>query len=230
MLTVIGDVVKRFLRATKPPARVGAGMGAIVLQRLLRAVLWVNMYVAAGGGIATWVAGRFVALALVAVLMVTAHTVLRLVLMPFQHVALAIVGAAIALEVTLTGRVFVQLAYEDNVDGLAGTVLTATDPIVAPFRDLEGTAILHDTGVVEFATLTAMEAVLVGTIAAVVLLMFWSEFLHMYRRVRDFFAERSERRQARTEAAEDLQPTFVEATPAPIADMNAAAADLSAAS
>src|SRR3954451_23012330 len=81
MLTVIGDVVKRFLRATKPPARVGAGMGAIVLQRLLRAVLWVNMYVAAGGGIATWVAGRFVALALVAVLMVTAHTVLRLVLM-----------------------------------------------------------------------------------------------------------------------------------------------------
>ena len=108
-------------------------------------------------------------------------------------------------------------------------MLSLTDPIVAPFRDVEGTAILHDTGVVEFATLTAMEAVLVGALATVVVLMFWSEFLHMYRRVRDFFVERSQRRQARKEAAEEQQPAL-EATPTPIADMSTATADLSAAS
>ena len=43
-----------------------------------------------------------------------------IVLMPFHHVALAIVAMAVAIEALLAGRVFVQLAYEDNVDGIAG--------------------------------------------------------------------------------------------------------------
>jgi len=230
---VIGDALKRFWRATKPPARVGAGMGAIVLQRLIRGVLAVNMYVAASTGIAgLWVGGKLrtiVPLIILTVLMLVAKTVWNLVLLPFHHIALALVGIAVAVEGLLAGRVFVQLAYEENVGGMAGDVLNLTDPLVAPFRDLEGTALLHDTGVVEFATLTAMEAVLIATIAAVVLLMFWSEFLHMYRRIAGFFTERSDRRQQRYADAEP-EPVLDPAPVMPVIETQAATADLSAAS
>jgi len=232
--TVIGDVVKRFLRATKPPARVGAGAGAIVLTRLVRAVLWFNLYLAGGAALAVlWTlsqARTIIPTAILTILILVARAAWNLVLLPFHHVSLAIVGVAAAIEGLLAGRVFVQLAYEPTVNGIAGTVLELTDPIVAPFQDLEGTPLLHDTGVVEFATLTAMEAVLVATIAAVVLLMFWSEFLHMYRRVAMFFIERAERRQQRY-AEEDAEPEA--AAPAPvqkIESQSAATADLSAAS
>jgi hypothetical protein len=228
--TVIGDALKRFWRATKPPARVGAGMGAIALQRVLRAVLAANMYVAAGAGIAgLWTFGKvrtIVPLAVLAVLMLIGKTVWNIIRLPFQHVALAIVAVAAGLEGLLAGRIYVQLVYDSNVEGLAGSVLELTDPIVAPFRDLEGTALLHDTGVVEFATLTAMEAVLIGTIAVVLVLMFWSEFLHMYQRIGEFFTERSERKQqalARSEPEAEVVPT-------PIVETAPAAADLSAVS
>ena len=83
--------------------------------------------------------------------------------------------------------------------------------------------ILHDTGVVEFATLTAMEAVLIASIAAVILLMFWSEFLHMYRRVRDFFVTRSEQRQLiQPEPELDEQPAMLEPATATAADLGVA--------
>jgi len=231
--TVVGDALKRFWRAARPPARVGAGMGAFALQRLLQGVLLFNLYLAGGVAVATlWTwrkASTVVPLTILAILLLVARAAWNLLLLPFHHIALALVGAAAALEGLLAGRVFVQLAYNENVDGLAGSVLDLTDPIVAPFRDLEGTPLLHDTGVVEFATLTAMEAILVGTIAAVLLLMFWSEFLHMYRRVANFFAVRSERRKQR-QVAEEPE---IEIEPAPVMqvlDAPGATADLSAAS
>jgi len=251
--TAVDDFADGFMRATKPPARADAGKGANAFQRLVPIVVRVNMYVAAGVGIAMLytlpkartgiTTGAFAAsLALLAVLMVVAKMAWRIVLVPLHHVALAIVAAAVAIEVLLAGRVFVQLAYDENVQGYGGDLLSLTDPLVEPFKGLEGTAILHDTGVVEFATLTAMEAVLVGSLVTVVLLMFWSEFLHMYRRIRDFLIERAERRRARKEAAAEAAVataanpsplpdlSTAAANPAPLPDMSTAAADLSAAS
>jgi len=237
MRTVIGDTLKRFWQATKPPARVGAGAAGSVLQRLLRAALAANMYVAAGAGVAMlWTLGKvrdIAPLAVLALLMLIAKTVWRIVLLPLQHISLAIVTVAVAFEGLLAGRVFVQLAYEDKVDGLAGDVLNLTDPLVAPFRDLEGTSLLHDTGVVEFATLTAMEAVLIGTIGAVLVLLFWSEFLHMYRRIGEFFSERAERRAQRYGEQEpepelDLAPAMSPAIS--VVETQPITADLSAAS
>jgi len=229
--TVIGDALKRFWRVAKPPARAGAGLGAFALQHLIKAVLLFNLYVAGGAAVATlWTLRKVstvVPMTILAILLLVAKAAWNLVLLPFHHIALALVGAAAVVEGLLAGRVFVQLAYEDNASGLAGTVLDLTDPIVAPFRELEGTPLLHDTGVVEFATLTAMEAVLIGTIAAVVLLMFWSEFLHMYRRVANFFTERSERRKQRNvEVVPEVEPAPV----MPALDAPGATADLSAAS
>lgn len=229
--TVVGDALKRFWRKTKLPARVGAGMGAIVLQRLVRGILAVNIYVAAGSGVAgLWALGKvrtIVPLTVLTVLMLTGKAVWNVILLPFHHVALALVAIAVAVEGLLAGRVFVQLAYEENVGGMGGDVLNLTDPLVAPFRDLEGTTLLHDTGVVEFATLTAMEAVLIATIGAVLLLMFWSEFLHMYRRIAEFWAARSERRHQRYTQPEPV----ADAAPAmPVIETQAASADLSAAS
>ena len=232
--TVIGDALKRFWRATKPPARVGAGAGAIVLQRIGRAGLVANMYLAGGAAVSTlWMLGKLrtiVPLTVLALLILIGKTVWNVILLPFHHVALAIVTVAVALEGVLAGRVFVQLAYDPDVQGLGGSVLDLTDPIVAPFRELEGTPLLHDTGVVEFATLTAMEAVLIGTIAAVLLLMFWSEFLHMYQRIAAFFAERSERRQqAYVQEEPELEPASM-AQVAPMGETQQVTADLSAAS
>jgi hypothetical protein len=239
--TVIGDTVKRLWRAAKPPARAAAEMGAVASIHLLRALLWVNMYVAARGGVALVnVIGKartallslasVVSFALLAAILVLTKGLFHLLLLPLQHVALAIVAAAVALEALLAGRVFIQLAYDEHVEGLGGEVLRLTDAFVEPFKGFEGTAILHDTGVVEFATLTAMEAILVGAIAAVVLLMFWSEFLHMYRRIRDFFIERAERRRERKEAAGSVEEQAQPGGPTPLPDMSTATADLSAAS
>jgi hypothetical protein len=230
------------LHATAPAARATSVIAAIGALGLLRAVLFANMYLAARGGVALiYAVGRartcllslasVVTFVLLAVLLVLAKALFHILLWPLQHVALAIVAAAVAVEALLAGRVFVQLAYDENVEGLGHEVLSLTEPMVEPFRGLEGTAILHDTGVVEFATLTAMEAVLVGAIATVVLLMFWSEFLHMYRRVRDFFIERSKRRTARKEeAAAAVEEEAPAVGPTPLPDMSTVTADLSAAS
>jgi hypothetical protein len=238
--TAIGDAARRFWHATQPPARTGAGVGAALASRLMRAVLWLNLQAAAVLGIVALYTGgkvrsvlawaRFaVPFAILATVMVLLKAVWRLLLIPFHHVALSIVAAAAVVEALLIGRIFVQLAYDPEVTGLAGTVLMLTDPLVEPFRDLEGTAILHDTGVVEFATLTAMEAYLVATIAFVIALLFWSEFLHMYRRIATYFYERSERRKQVRDASEpQLQSEPVAITP--VAEISPAAADLGAAS
>jgi hypothetical protein len=238
--TVIGDIVKRFLRATQPPARAGAGLGASAVSRVVRAVLWVNLQFAAILGIGVlYLAGKArvgldwaryaVPFAIIATTLVLLKGIYRALLVPFHHVALSIVAAMVAIEALLVGRLFVQLAYEDRITGVAGTVLTLTDPLVAPFTDLEGTYILHDTGVVQFATLTAMEAYLVGTIVFVIALLFWSEFLHMYRRVATYFYERSERR--KRSVAEPEQPVpEPELAPLAAATEMTAASDLSVAS
>jgi hypothetical protein len=203
-------------------------------------LLWLNLQLAAVLAIVTLYAGgkalaglnvaRYVIpFTILATAFVLLKLAFRILLLPFQHLALSIVAVAVVVEALLVGRMFVQLAYEPQVTGIAGTVLMLTDPLVSPFRELEGTAILHDTGVVEFATLTAMEAYLVGTIVFVLALLFWSEFLHMYRRVAAYFYERGQRRQAvvsNEAAVPEAQPASI----TPVPDVSPAAVDLGAAS
>ena len=237
---VASDLAAQFLRATKPRARAGAGVAAVGLLWAFRALLWINLQVAGFAGIATlYVLGKFwrvftvlrdfVPLAVIAVLMVFVKALYRLALVPFQHVALTVVAVGIGIEVLLTGRVITQIGYKDDVGGIGGTLLSLTNGLVAPFEEFEGTAVLHDTGVVEFATLTAMEAYLVATIAIVLALTFWSEFLHMYRRVRDFFVARSLRHQTRKTMAETEPEAPAQAPPVMVMD-STQTADLSAAS
>jgi hypothetical protein len=227
------DHVARFLRATKPPARYGAHAGAIGLLWAFRAVLWLNLQVAGIAGIALLYAlgklytafnwARYVVpVAVIAVIMVLLKGLYKLALIPVQHISLSLVALCFAVEILLGARVFTQVAYKEDVGGIAGTLLSETDMLVAPFENFEGSPVLHDTGVVEFATLTAMEAYLVLTIGIVISLMFWSEFLHMYRRVRDFFIARSLRRQARA-AMQEVEPEPIAAIDtAPSADLSAA--------
>jgi hypothetical protein len=196
-----------FLRFARPKARTGAIRAGRGLLWTFRAALWGNAeLVALAGILAAYTLDRIrdglrwasiaVPRAIAALLIVLAIAVYRLVLVPFHHVALTVVAICVAIEGLLIGRVFVQIAYQPEIEGLGGTVLNLTNHLVSPFRSFEGTTLLRDTGVVEFATLTAMEAYLVATIGIVLLLMFWSEFLHMYRRVAGFFVERAEKRQS----------------------------------
>ena len=104
----------------------------------------------------------------------------------------------------LGARAFLQLVYQPEVDGIGGTILDKTNGLVAPFHMLEGTTPLRQTGVVEFATLATMEAVLVGAIVIVLVLTFWSELLHMVRRIHAFFERRAERQAERNAAYEAL--------------------------
>jgi len=210
---------------------------------LLRAAVWIDMHLAAAAGILMLYAlgkaqvalvwARFaVPVAALALLIVTAKGIFRLIMVPLNHLALTAVAICFSIEALLGGRVFIQLAYKDDIEGIGRDVLNLTDTLVQPFRSLEGSTPLNHTGVVEFATLTAMEVYLIGTIALVVTLMFWSEFLHMYRRVHHYFVQRSQRRnQERAEVPEaaviDTAPALA---PMAVPDMSTAAADLSAAS
>jgi hypothetical protein len=106
---------------------------------------------------------------------------LRLVLLPLRHMSLTVIAAAIAIEGMLATRFVLQLTYEPQVVGVGSSVLRLSDSLVSPFRGLEGTVPLTKTGVVEFATLTAMEVYLVAAVVVVVLLSFWSEMLHVFR-------------------------------------------------
>ena len=141
----------------------------------------------------------------------------RLVLLPFHHVALSVVALGVALEAVLAGRAFIQLTYEPQINGTAETILDKTDGLVAPFRALEGTTPLRETGVVEFATLATMEAVLIGVVVIVLALTFWSEMLHLVRRILAYFERRGER-----EAADEEPVATSETPPASEPELTAA--------
>ncbi len=83
---------------------------------------------------------------------------------PYALILLAVA----TLEAMLGVRLWIQLTSQADT-GLARALMTITGPLVAPFRGFD-VASTRPTGIFEFATLAAMEAVLVAAIAAIVVL------------------------------------------------------------
>jgi hypothetical protein len=81
-----------------------------------------------------------------------------------------------------------------------GRVYSFTNDLVAPFLKYDSVTPVRPTGILEVATLTAIEAYLVGALIAVVTLF-------ILRQVFGLFARRAERRRARA-ALEDHEASF----------------------
>ena len=76
----------------------------------------------------------------------------------------------IVIEALLATRIAGQATSQEPNWWVFGGILTVTDVLVAPFRNLQPEPIVKDTGVVEFSTLVALEAYLVGFLALIFLI------------------------------------------------------------
>jgi len=76
----------------------------------------------------------------------------------------------IVIEALLATRIAGQATSQDPNWRVFGGLLTITDFLVAPFRDLRPEPVTKPTGVVEFSTLVAFEAYLVGFLVLIFLL------------------------------------------------------------
>lgn len=82
--------------------------------------------------------------------------------------AVSIAGAAIIAVLSL--RVWLQLSG-DAQTGLVGNLYDLGGWFAAPFRPFEPSTPIHNTGILEFSTLVAIEAYLVGTLVALTVLL-----------------------------------------------------------
>ncbi|MGE0058568.1 MAG: hypothetical protein AB7P33_14745 [Dehalococcoidia bacterium] len=104
----------------------------------------------------------------------------------------------IVVELLLIGRIAGQATSQDPQWSPFATLLWLTDYLVLPFRDLRPEPALKDTGVVEFATLVAVEAYLVAFLA----LIFLIQLVHICA----WFVRRSRRNNRPTLSTVDPQP------------------------
>jgi hypothetical protein len=116
------------------------------------------------------------------------------------YLLLLTIAVAVAVEFLLAVRLWAQLTNQDIASGELGSVYSFTNDLVAPFLKYDSVTPVRPTGILEVATLTAIEAYLVGALIAVVTLF-------ILRQVFGLFAKHAERRRART-ALEDREASF----------------------
>jgi hypothetical protein len=83
--------------------------------------------------------------------------------------AIATLVAVVIVQALLLGRLWLQLTSQDVESGLRGTLFSITNELVQPFTGLEPSEPIKSTGILEFATLVAIEVYLV--IAASILIL-----------------------------------------------------------
>jgi hypothetical protein len=76
----------------------------------------------------------------------------------------------VLVEALLATRIAGQATSQDPDWWVFGGLLTLTDVLVSPFRDIKPEPSFKETGVVEFATLVAFEAYLVAGLALIFLI------------------------------------------------------------
>lgn len=98
---------------------------------------------------------------------------------------LALLGGA-AIEALLGARLWAQLTAQSVDSGILLLVFDATEPLVSPFRGYEPSLPIKQTGILELATLIAIQAYLIAAIALLLLIGVLSAV------IRFFFAPRRE--------------------------------------
>ena len=86
------------------------------------------------------------------------------------RIAWLVVLGTIAVEGLLAVRAWAQLTNQATDEGMLVRVFGITDFLISPFQQLETTPPLRPTGVLEFATLVAMEVYLAAAICSLVLI------------------------------------------------------------
>jgi hypothetical protein len=81
-----------------------------------------------------------------------------------------LVLGGIFVESLLAFRLWTQIRGQDVSSGLSGLAFEMSGFFVSPFRELEPTQPIKETGIIEFATLVAMEAYLIVAVGGLVLL------------------------------------------------------------
>ena len=79
-----------------------------------------------------------------------------------------ILMTAVILEALLAGRLWAQLTSQTDA-GMTSGLMDITSYIVAPFRSFDVSP-TRDTGIFEFATVAAMEAILVAALTSIIII------------------------------------------------------------
>jgi hypothetical protein len=87
-----------------------------------------------------------------------------------DRLALPLLAAGAAIEALLLLRLWAQLTDRDVQSGVWRLLFLASDLLVRPFRSFDPETTLKQTGIFQVSTLVAIEAYLVGTAAALLLL------------------------------------------------------------
>jgi hypothetical protein len=82
--------------------------------------------------------------------------------------AVALVGTAIVGVLAL--RVWLQLTGDTSQSGIVGFAYDLSGMLAGPFRSLEPSTTVKDSGILEFSSLVAIEAYLIATMLAMTLL------------------------------------------------------------
>lgn len=85
--------------------------------------------------------------------------------------ALTCLAVGLTIEALLGLRVWAQISNHSLHGGPLGLVFGLTDLLVQPFRSFEPSQPIRETGIIEIATLVAMEAYLIGTLALFFMLL-----------------------------------------------------------
>jgi hypothetical protein len=105
----------------------------------------------------------------------------------------AILAGGAVIELLLAVRVWAQVTGRPVADGLLGLVFDLSGRLVGPFSGFEPSArTIKSTGILEISTLVAMEAYLLATIAAVVLVLLVRSLVGAIQRAREASSARSQ--------------------------------------
>ncbi|MPZ48370.1 MAG: hypothetical protein GEU75_03500 [Dehalococcoidia bacterium] len=87
--------------------------------------------------------------------------------------------AGLIVEGLLAARLWAQLTRQSLETWLMRSVFSATDFLISPFQDLEPSQSIRMTGVLEFATLVAMEVYLVAILGGLLFFFILSKLVNL---------------------------------------------------
>lgn len=98
------------------------------------------------------------------------------------YLLLASIVTAAVVESLLVVRLWAQLTSQDIASGLLSRAYSLSGELVAPFQQYEGTTPIRTSGILELATLTAIEVYLIGALVTVATLFILKQVLHLVAR------------------------------------------------
>lgn len=100
--------------------------------------------------------------------------------LPIGYLVLLALVAGLATEALLGVRLWAQLTSQTVDGGLLAAVFDVTHPLVSPFDKYEPSRPIRETGILEIATLIAMQVTLVATAVVMLVIVLFGALLRLY--------------------------------------------------